>query len=162
MTALLILMLQWALTAGLTFYAVVVWGVPAMHGRSDRARLTPLLFVHAFRFVPLMMLQPGQLEGSFPADLARLIAFGDTASALAAIGALVLWQVAPRLGRPATWLFSLIGTADMLVVLVAATKAQVWTMPLGAIYPIPVFYVPVLVVLQGLIFVILFERGAEA
>ena len=159
MADLAILMVQWGLTALLAVYASMVWIIPATRNKSVGEQLRPLLFVHAFRFVPLMMFQPGQLPESFPPELIRLIAWGDFAAALAAMLALLIWHVAPRLGRIATWAFSLIGTADMLLVLVEATRAQVWTIPLGFIYTIPVFYVPVLVVFQGLIFVTLLQKG---
>lgn len=125
---------------------------PSLARRPLREKLEPLLLVHAFRFVPLAIFLPGQVSDDFPAGLARLIAYGDFVSALLALAALLAWRYREAHGFWLTALFSVVGAADMVVVLTAAMREQVYNLPLGVIYYIPAFYVPVLAVLQVMIF----------
>jgi hypothetical protein len=148
-----------AMQAGLTFVifaCIARWYIaPALAGRSLRDKLTPLLLVHCFRFVPMMLLLPGQLGPGFPPDLAELIAHGDFVSGVLALCAVLALRWRENIGRGLTWLFTLVGTADMVVVLTRALMAQVWNEPLWFIYVIPTFYVPVLMVTQIMIVVAL-------
>lgn len=145
-----------AVQASLTFVifaCIANWYIaPALARHGLRESLTPLLLLHSFRIVPLMLLLPGQLGPGFPPDLARTIAYGDFAAGVLAFLAVLAFRRSLGLGRAMTWAFSMVSTVDMVIVLTLALRAQVWNEPLGFIYVIPTFYVPVLVVTQGMIF----------
>ncbi|MEX1082815.1 MAG: hypothetical protein WEC82_00700 [Xanthobacteraceae bacterium] len=96
--------------------------VPSLATRPLREKLEPLLLVHAFRFVPLAIFLPGQVSDDFPGGLARLIAYGDFVSAVLALAALLAWRYREAHGFWLTALFSVVGTADMVVVLAAAMR----------------------------------------
>lgn len=152
MSPLFVMAIQSTLTIAITAFIARWYIAPALSRRPLREKLEPLLLVHAFRFVPLAIFLPGQVSGDFPGGLARLIAYGDFVSALLALAALLAWRYREAHGLWLTVLFSVVGTADMIVVLTAAMREQVYNLPLGFIYFIPAFYVPVLVVLQVMIF----------
>ncbi len=151
MSAFFVMAIQSGLTIAIAAFVARWYIAPALSERSLGEKLGPLLLVHAFRFLPLAIFLPGQVTGDFPAGLARLIAYGDFIAGLLALTAVLAWRYRPAHGFWTTALFSFVGTADMAVVLTAAMRAEFYDLPLGVIYYIPTFYVPVLFVLQVMI-----------
>ena len=112
--------------------------------RFDAHRVIATL--HSFRFFGLVFIVPG-VVGNLPAGFAAGAAYGDFATGVLAMLALVTMRV-----RPLFWAFvvafNVVGIADILndyyhaiMANLAATAGE-----LGAMYAIPIIYVPLLVI----------------
>jgi hypothetical protein len=103
--------------------------------------------LHSFRFFGLVFLVPGVVSPNLPASFAAFAAYGDFATGLLAIMALLTIRV-----RPLFWgfvvAFNLVGIGDLIVDYYHAIQAGVPARPgeLGAAYAIPILYVPLLVI----------------
>jgi hypothetical protein len=103
--------------------------------------------LHSFRFFGLVFLIPGLVGPNLPASFATFAAYGDFATGVLAILALLTVRI-----RPAFWMFvvafNLVGTADILIDYYHATVANLPAVAgeLGATYAIPILYVPVLMI----------------
>jgi hypothetical protein len=110
--------------------------------------LTVLIFPHAFRHLGLAFLVPGLVADSIPSSFATAAAYGDFASGLLAILALVALRGRWSLALPLVWLFSIVGTVDLVNALCQAEAVPY----LLTTWYIPTFVVPVLLVTHGMIF----------
>ena len=119
--------------------------------------LTPLLFLHAFRHVGLVFLQPTVVGPDLQPEFAQPAAWGDLLAALLAMLALVAlrggWSAAIGL----VWLFNVVGTLDLLYAVFRGVTLQV---QLQAAYYIPILIVPALLVTHAMIFSMLVRRRA--
>ena len=103
--------------------------------------------LHSFRFFGLVLLVPGVVGANLPASFAWYTAYGDFATGLLAILALLTIRV-----RPLFWLlivsFNLVGTADLILAYYHAIQAGVAAQAgqLGAAYAVPILYVPLLMI----------------
>lgn len=103
--------------------------------------------LHSFRFFGLVFLLPGVVGPNLPASFATFAAYGDFATGVLAILALLTVRI-----RPLFWLFvvafNLVGTIDLVVDYYDATRVGLPEMAgqLGAAYSIPVIYVPLLMI----------------
>jgi hypothetical protein len=103
--------------------------------------------LHSFRFFGLVFLLPGVVGVQLPASFATFAAYGDFATGVLALLALLTARV-----RPLFWFFvvafNLVGVVDILVDYYHATKINLPAMAgqLGATYAIPVIYVPMLMI----------------
>jgi hypothetical protein len=103
--------------------------------------------LHSFRFFGLVFLLPGIVSPSLPAGFAVFAAWGDFATGVLALLALLAVRV-----RPLFWLFvvafNLVGIVDLIVDYYNAIQVELpahaeW---LGATYAIPIIYVPLLMI----------------
>jgi hypothetical protein len=117
---------------------------------------------HSFRFFGLVFLLPGFVGPTLPEGFARTAAYGDFATALFAILALLTVRVR-FLFWPLVWAFNLVGLADLVIDTVNAIGTHVDAMAgqLGAGYAIPILYVPALFLTHLLAFRLLL-RPARA
>ena len=108
--------------------------------------------VHSFRFFGLVFLLPG-VVGTLPASFARFAAYGDFATGVLAILALLVVR-RPSLFRVFVIAFNFAGAADILIDYYQATIQGLPFVAgqLGATYWIPVLYVPVLMIPHGVAF----------
>jgi hypothetical protein len=103
--------------------------------------------IHSFRFFGLVFLLPGVVGQNLPASFATLTAYGDFATGLLAICALLTVRV-----RPLFWsfvvAFNVIGTVDIILAYYHAIRAGLPALAgqLGAAYAIPILYVPMLMI----------------
>jgi hypothetical protein len=103
--------------------------------------------VHSFRFFGLVFLLPGVVGPNLPAGFATFAAYGDFATGVLAILALVAVRV-----RPLFWslvvAFNLVGVADILIDYYHATRVDLPAQAgqLGSMYIIPIIYVPLLMI----------------
>ena len=120
--------------------------------------------LHSFRFFGLVFNLPGVIGPNLPSGFGPFAAYGDFATGLLAILALITFRM-----RPLFWLFAiafnLVGTVDILVdyyhrvTLGLADAAG----QLGATYVIPIIYVPLLMITHIAAFVLLVRaRYGEA
>ena len=103
--------------------------------------------VHSFRFFGLVFILPGVVGPNLPAGFAAFAAYGDFATGVLAMLALLTARV-----RPLFWFFviafNLVGTADILLAYYHAIRFGLPAVAgqLGAAYPIPILYVPMLII----------------
>jgi hypothetical protein len=112
--------------------------------RVEAHRLIATL--HSFRFFGLVFIMPG-VVGNLPAGFAAGAAYGDFATGVLAMLALATARV-----RPLFWVFTVafnvVGVADILNDYYQAVMANLAATAgdLGAMYAIPILYVPILMI----------------
>src|SRR5262249_16690282 len=131
--------------AWLLCFGAYVWPKLRSMDRVEAHRAIATL--HSFRFFGLVFLLPGVVGPNLPADFATFAAYGDFATGVLAMLALLTVRI-----RPLFWLFvvafNLVGAADILVDYYNATVAGLPALAgeVGATFAIPILYVPVLMV----------------
>jgi hypothetical protein len=117
--------------------------------------LTPLLFLHASRFLGMVFLVPSVAGGPLPSEFARAAAYGDLLAALLAFASIAALRTGWAMAIPLVWLFNLEGTLDLINALVQGLRHNV---QLGAAYYIPTVAVPALLVTHAMIFAMLLRK----
>ena len=119
--------------------------------------------LHSFRFFGLVFMLPG-VVGNLPAGFATFAAYGDFATGLLAILALLTVRI-----RPLFWLFvvafNLMGVVDLIVDYYHAIQLDLPAIAgqLGATYAIPIIYVPLLMITHVVAFYLLLRpQGRQA
>jgi len=132
---------------GLWFGTYILPRLRAME-RFDAQRVIATL--HSFRFFGLVFLVPGVVSPQLPASFATFAAYGDFATGVLALLALVTARM-----RPLFWFFvaafNVVGAIDILVDYYHAVQIGLPAMAgeLGATYIIPIVYVPMLMITHG-------------
>jgi hypothetical protein len=100
---------------------------------------------NSFRFFGLAFLLPGFVGPNLPQAFATPVAYGDLATALLAILALLTVRVRVVFW-PLVWAFNLVGLADLIIDTARAVSVNLPSVAgqLGAGYAIPMLYVPAL------------------
>jgi hypothetical protein len=131
--------------------ATYVWPRLTAMGRVEAHRA--IATFNSFRFFGLVFLLPGFVGPNLPGGFAAPAAYGDLATGLLAILALLTVRVR-SLFWPLVWAFNLVGLADLVVDTVNAWRLDVPSVAgqLGAGYAIPILYVPALVCVHLLAF----------
>jgi len=118
--------------------------------------------LHSFRFFGLVFCLPGVVGPDLPAGFATSAAYGDFATGMLALLALLTVRV-----RPLFWFFvvafNLTGAIDIVA---AYYHGSVSGLPalsgqLGAAYPIVILYVPVLMITHAIAFYLLMRPQAK-
>ena len=145
----------------------VVWGMisaryvwPALCHQPRTEALRPILFLHAFRFVGLAFLVPGVVSPDLPAAFAQPAAYGDLATSMLAL--LALLMLGSGFGTVIVWVFNIVGAVDLLNAFFQGNRVGVGATPglQGAAYFIPTVIVPLLLVTHALVFRILLGTDA--
>lgn len=118
--------------------------------------LTPLLLLHATRYLGMVFLVPTVVGGTLPSEFALPAAYGDLLAAWLALLAIVALRAGWPVALPLVWLFSVVGTVDLVHALVQGNRLQV---QLGAAYYIPTVAVPALLVTHVMIVALLITRS---
>ena len=122
--------------------------------------------LHSFRFFGLVFIVPGVVGSNLPAGFATFAAYGDFATGLLAILALLTVRT-----RPLFWLFvvafNLVGAGDIIVDYYHGNQVGLAALAgeLGATYAIPIIYVPILMITHVIAFYLLVRslpRAARA
>jgi hypothetical protein len=119
--------------------------------------------LHSFRFFGLVFILPGVVGPSLPTGFATFAAYGDFATGLLALLALLTVRM-----RPLFWFFvvafNLVGAADIIVDYYHATQVglPVLAGQLGATYAIPIIYVPALMITHVAAFYLLLRSQPKA
>jgi hypothetical protein len=120
--------------------------------------------VHSFRFLGLVFILPGVVGTQLPSSFAGFAAYGDFATGMLAIVALLTIRIRP-LFQVFVVAFNIVGAADILIDYYRATVAGLPAAAgqLGAAYLIPILYVPVLMITHAIAFYLLLRpRRATA
>lgn len=142
--------------SGVVFLLVGLWYVlPRLSVLALPAALTPLLLFSAFRVNGLFFLVPGIASPDLPRGFALPTAYGDAASAILAVVAVVVLRYRPSAGVALTWLYSVLGSLDLLNALTQVVIQGVTPAQLAATWILATINVPALVVVHLLLFVLL-------
>jgi hypothetical protein len=140
--------------AWLLCFGTYFWPRLKIMDRADAQRVIATL--HSFRFFGLVFILPGIVGSNLPASFATFAAYGDFATGVLAILALVTARL-----RPLFWsfvvAFNLVGATDLVVDYYHAIRASVPATAgqLGATYAIPILYVPLLMITHVVAFYLL-------
>ena len=139
--------------AWLLCFGAYIWPRLKVMDRVDAHRAIATL--HSFRFFGLVFILRG-VVGNLPAGFATFAAYGDFATGLLAIVALLTVRM-----HPLFWLFvvafNVVGAVDIIVDYYHASRLGLPGMAgqLGATYAIPIIYVPLLMITHVVAFYLL-------
>ena len=112
--------------------------------------------LHSFRFFGLVFIVPGVVGANLPAGFATFAAYGDFATGVLAMLALLTIRI-----RPLFWLFvvafNVVGAVDIIVDYYHGNQIGLPALAgeLGATYAIPMIYVPILMITHAVAFYLL-------
>jgi hypothetical protein len=129
--------------------------------RIDAQRAIATL--HSFRFFGLVFILPGVVGPNLPAGFATFAAYGDLATGVLAILALLTVRIRP-LFWPFVVAFNLVGAVDIIVDYYHGNQVGLPALSgqLGATYAIPILYVPVLMITHFVAFYLLVRPQPKA
>ena len=139
--------------AWLLCFGVYIWPRLKAMDRIEAQRAIATL--HSFRFFGLVFILPG-VVGNLPESFATFAAYGDFATGLLAMLALLTVRM-----RPLFWLlavaFNLVGAGDLIIDYYNATQLGLPALAgeLGSAYAIPIIYVPLLMITHVVAFYLL-------
>ena len=142
---LFLVQLVFGYVAWLLCFGVYVWPRLGSMDRVEAQRAIATL--HSFRFFGLVFILPGVVGPNLPAGFATFAAYGDFATGVLAMLALLTVRM-----RPLFWAlvvaFNLVGTADLILDYYHAIQdgLPAHAGELGAAYVIPIIYVPLLMI----------------
>lgn len=118
--------------------------------------------LHSFRFFGLVFILPGVVGNNLPVGFAPFAAYGDFATGLLAILALLTIRIRP-LFWPLVVAFNLVGAIDILVDYYHGVKLALPAVSgeLGSTYAIVIIYVPLLMITHFISFYLLLRRQSE-
>ena len=131
------------------FGLLAKWEIaPRLARLSRHEALFWLTLPHAFRHVGMVFLVPGLVAQPLSPDFVIAAAYGDLAAGLLALLALVFLRSRWAGALGIVWIFSIIGTVDLL----NALRHVEIVAGLGATWYIPTFLVPLLLVTHFMTF----------
>lgn len=145
--------------AWLLCFGAYIW--PWLRSMDGVAAQRAIATLHSFRFFGLVFILPG-VVGNLPAGFATFAAWGDFATGLLAMLALLTVRM-----RPLFWFFvvafNIVGVVDIFVDYFHAVELGLPAIAgeLRATYAIPVIYVPLLVITHGAAFYLLLRAQAR-
>ena len=134
--------------------AAYIWPWLRAMDRVEAQRAIATL--HSFRFFGLVFILPGFVGPDLPAGFAEFAAYGDFATGLLAMLALLTVRI-----RPLFWLFvvafNVVGAADIIIDYYHGNELDLPALAgqLGAGYAIPIIYVPLLMITHVIAFYLL-------
>jgi hypothetical protein len=137
-------------------FGAYIW--PWLKSMDRVAAHRAIATLHSFRFFGLVFILPGVI-GNLPSGFTTFAAYGDFATGLLAMLALLAVRV-----RPLFWgftvAFNVVGVTDILVDYYHAIELDLPTHAgdFGATYAIPVIYVPILMITHVTAFYLLARR----
>ena len=123
------------------------YGLPWLGSMDRVAAQRAIATLHSFRFFGLVFLVPGVVSPDLPASFAVFAAYGDFATGVLAMLALLTVRI-PRLFWAFVVAFNLVGIVDLIIDYYHAVQIDLPARAgeLGATYAIPVIYVPLLMI----------------
>ena len=147
--------------ACLLCFRVYVWPRLSSMGTFEAQRL--IATIHSFRFFGLVFILPGVVGPNLPSSFAPFAAYGDFATGVLALLALLATRI-----RPLFWAFTIafnvVGIADLILDYYHAVQTGLPLVAgqLGAMYAIPILYVPALMITHIAAFYLLLRRQPQA
>jgi hypothetical protein len=146
--------------AWLLCFGAYIW--PWLKAMNQVEAQRAIATLHSFRFFGLVFLLPGVVGSNLPESFTTFAAYGDFATGVLAMLALVTIRI-----RPLFWLFvvafNVVGAVDILVDYYHATQVNLPAMAgeLGATYAIPIIFVPLLMITHAIALYWLVRRGSN-
>ena len=147
--------------AWILFFSAYVW--PRFKTMEWVESQRAIATLHSFRFFGLVFILPGVIGPNLPASFTDFAAYGDFATGILAILALLTVRIRPLFSLFVI-AFNVVGAADIIIdyyhgnqVGLAAVAGQ-----LGATYAIPIIYVPALMITHIVAFYLLVRPQAKA
>ena len=137
------------------------YGWPRLKAMDRIAAHRAIATLHSFRFFGLVFILPG-VVGNLPPSFATFAAYGDFATGLLALLALLTIRIRP-LFWPLVVAFNLVGAADIIVDYYHANQAGLpaHAGELAATYAIPIIYVPLLMITHFVAFYLLVRPSSQ-
>lgn len=147
-------------TVSLIAFALLAKGYfwPRLRAQARNDALMPLLFIHTFRTVALGVLVPALVDPAFPSSIAATIGYGDLTSAILALITLAALLLKSRIAIPLAWLFTIIGSIDVIGATAIGAQNEMYAFDLGPQWYVPTFYVPLLMVTHVMIVLLLLRK----
>lgn len=123
------------------------YALPRLKSMSRIEAHRAIATLHSFRFFGLVFVVPGVVGPNLPPGFAHFAAYGDFATGILAILALITVRI-----RSLFWLFvvafNVVGATDIILDYYHATRVNLPALAgqLGAAYIIPIIYVPLLMI----------------
>lgn len=123
------------------------YGWPKLNTMDGVEAQRAIATLHSFRFFGLVFLVPGVVGQNLPSGFANFAAYGDFATGILALLALLTVRI-----RPLFWslvvAFNLVGAIDIIVDYYHGVQLGLPALSgeLGATYAIPIIYVPLLMI----------------
>ena len=152
------------LIASLLSYVIAilvgVWYLaPAVKQRPLGSALIFLLWFHSIRHIAMQIFSAADVGGLDASEAAqRTIAYGDLATAVLAVVAIVVLHKRLESGRYLAWLVALVGTADLISASVAGIGQELTKTATDFSWFILAFIVPILWVTSVMLFWQLYTR----
>lgn len=146
----------------LLFLSVYVW--PRLKSMSPVEAQRAIATLHSFRFFGLVFVVPGVVGPNLPAGFAEFAAYGDFATGVLAMLALLTIRIGPLFWAFVV-AFNVVGTVDIVVDYYHGNQFDLPALAgeLGATYAIPIIYVPALMITHLVAFYLLIRtRSAVA
>ena len=137
--------------------------LPRFRSMDRVAAQRAIATLHSFRFFGLVFILPGVVGPNLPADFATPAAYGDFATGVLAILALLTVRI-----RPLFWLlvvaFNVAGAVDLILDYYNAIQVGLPAMAgeLGSTYAIAIIYVPLLMITHVAAFYLLLSPRPKA
>jgi len=144
----------------LCFGAYILPWLRSMDRASAQRAIATL---HSFRFFGLVFLLPGVVGPHLPPSFATFAAYGDFTTGILAMLALLTVRI-----RPLFWLFvvgfNVVGTVDIIIAYYHAIQSDLpaHAEQFGAVYAIPILYVPLLMITHITAFYFLLRPQSKA
>ncbi len=142
---------------------VAAYAMPKIRGLSPAEVQRAIAALHSFRFFGLVFILPGVVGPDLPAGFAPFAAYGDFATGLLAIGALMTFNL-----RPLFWFFvvafNVVGFADIIIDYYHGATLGLPPLAgqLAAAYVIPTIYVPLLMITHVISFYLFVRPRSKA
>ena len=147
--------------AWLLCFGAYVW--PRLKSMDQVDAQRAIATLHSFRFFGLVFILPGVVGPNLPAAFATFAAYWDFATGVLALMALLTVRI-----RPVFWVFvaafNLVGIVDLILDYYHAVQVGLPAVSgqLGALYAIPIVYVPILMITHVAAFYLLLRPQPKA
>jgi hypothetical protein len=145
------------------FLCLRAYLLPRLKSMNPLAAQRAIAALHSFRFFGLAFILPGFVDPNLPVSFASFAAYWDLATGVLAMLALLTWRI-----RPLFWAFvlafNIVGATDLVSDYYHAIQLDIPARAgqLGAAYPIPILYVPLLMITHLTAFYLLLRPRREA
>ena len=140
-------------------FSAYAW--PKLRAMSPVNAQRAIAALHSFRFFGLVFLLPGVVGPALPSGFAVPAAWGDFATGVLAMLAMMTVRV-----RPLFWslivAFNVVGALDILIDYYDGVTLGLSPGQLAATYAIPIVYVPILMITHGTAFILLARTPSKA
>ena len=140
-----------------------VYIMPRLKAMDRVAAQRAIATLNSFRFFGLVFILPGVVGPHLPASFATFAAYGDLATGVLAMLALLTVRIRP-LFWPFVVAFNIVGMADIIIDYYHAIQVGLPALAgqLGAGYAIPVIYVPLLMITNVVAFYLLLRPKPQS